>query len=291
MLLLQKGSIELRDTETGALIKKLADFQLTPGTVENALTFSRDGARLAGEIGDNVVNVWDTETGELVTTLQGHSSRVGDIVFDPRAKVLASCTSKEVRLWNLQNGQQIAHISTTGEGRERLAVRSIDFSGDGQSLAVAGTGASTREHVQPGRVELWDVETAQPLRTWSLAHELPIADIAFSHDGRLLATAGWDEVVGIWDLATGEQIHKLHGHRSHVNGVTFSPDDERIASTGSATKLWDTETGQEILSLEVPGLRPSFDPLGQSLGIDSNRRVVIAEAEYDAIQTQRNTSL
>ena len=56
--------------------------------------------------------------------------------------------------------------------------------------------------------------------------------MAFSPDGKRLASAGQDETVKVWDAGTGQEILTLKGHTEHVTSVAFSPDGKRLASAG-----------------------------------------------------------
>ncbi len=79
-------------------------------------------------------------------------------------------------------------------------------------------------------------------------HQLEINRIAWSPDGRFLASSSFDRTVRIWDAHTGEQLQTLTGHTGPVFSVAWSPDGQVMAS-GSADKsirLWSKETGQEI---------------------------------------------
>ncbi|MCH9033889.1 MAG: hypothetical protein IID42_05225 [Planctomycetes bacterium] len=75
--------------------------------------------------------------------------------------------------------------------------------------------------------------------------------MSFSVDGRLLASGGEDNLVGVWDTAGGEQLAVLRGHTDHVFATAFSPDGTRIASGSNdqSIRLWDTQTFEEVCHL------------------------------------------
>jgi WD40 repeat protein len=120
----------------------------------------------------------------------------------------------------------------------------------------------------------------------------PGVNVAFSPDGRRLATGGEENTVKIWDVQNGAELQTLRGHNGDVYTVAFSPDDDGrwVASAGedSAVKVWDSRTGKLVRSFRghtsvvtsvafspdgrrlVSGSR---DHTGQGLGPDAIGRI------------------
>jgi WD40 repeat protein len=98
-----------------------------------------------------------------------------------------------------------------------------------------------------------------------------VTSVAFSPNGRLLASAGGDDMtVRVWDVATGRELRVFRGHAQSVHSIGFSPDGKRLvsASADSTVRVWDADTGQELLTLRSPTdtvLTVAFSPEGDRL--------------------------
>ncbi len=102
-----------------------------------------------------------------------------------------------------------------------------------------------------------ELEQQPPPSGFKLQHTLrghtrEIRQIAWSPDGRVLASGSNDQTVRVWDGATGQALHTLTGHTSLVNSVAWSPDGRLLASGSDdrTVRLWDGATGRQICSLE-----------------------------------------
>ena len=256
--------IKLWNIETGKEVR------LKGGTIarSGSIAFSPDGATLASASADRfggtpgTVTLWDIETGEDLATLHGHTERIPAVAFSPDGKTLASGSRDgTVKLWNVKTGENIHTYRGGGYA--------VAFSPDGKTLAARSW----------NNIKLWDVARRKNISTILIGRE-PLSmstALAFSPDSQILAWGTRDQVK-LRKHATKSLFGfmrntiTLKGHADEVRSVAFSPDGKVLASSVRAgtVKLWDTETGANIATLEGAGGPVVFSPDGRMLASCGN---------------------
>ncbi len=182
----------------------------------------------------------------------GHTSDVLSVAFSPDGKTLASGSfDSTVKLWDVQTGQQIRSL----EGHTDI-VPSVAFSPDGKTLASGSCYRNKRPMIKgleclEGEIKLWNIETGEQVISMKGDHTW-VTEVAFSPDGKTLASRSFDKTIKLWNVETGQLLKSLEGHTDTVNSVAFSPDGKTLAtgSSDKSVKLWNVETGQLLKSLE-----------------------------------------
>jgi hypothetical protein len=245
------------------------------------VTFSPDGKLLAYGGVNSAIKLWDVTSKTLRQTLRGNCIWVMSVAFSPDGRSVASdCdrvsgspkTASEgvVELWDVASGTLRQTLTASGWD----AVRSVAFSLGGKLIASGSARVTTtRRSAQEGGIQLWDAASGEHLQTLS-GHSDVVTSVAFSADGRLLASGSADKTIKLWDLASGTLRQMLTGDNDYVESVAFSPDTKLLASGGGdkTIKLWDVASG--TLKQTLTGHRDSvnsvaFSPDGKLLASGS----------------------
>ena len=185
------------------------------------LTFSPDCSRLAAG-GDGRIWIYDVASGSQFAMLSGYTERIRALAFAPDNTLLASGSEDNtLRLWDTATAREVLTLA----GDSNLVQTLASSSPDGIPLPS------------------WDPRTERLLAT---SNENPgrIRSLAFSPDGRTLASGSADGRVRLWEVETGAILSSFSTHDGLVLALAFSPNGEVLASGGSDTlvRLWDLDS-------------------------------------------------
>ncbi len=248
----------------------------------SALAVGGHGQILVSADQDNRIKVWDIATGQLITTLSGHTQAVSSVAISLDGQWVASssphCPKGNLKIWHLPTGRLV--YSSAGHHKP---VRLVAIAADNRTLISASHKVKlwhlpannsgqdfsierfcTLWHTAPvstallspqgqwlvsgstnGKIKLWNPHTGEPLRTLQ-GHQGPVTGLQMSSDGQTLISSSADQTIKFWDLKTGNVQRILKGHTGSVNAIALSADGQWLVS-GSADqtiKIWHGLTGE-----------------------------------------------
>jgi WD40 repeat protein len=229
----REGTIVVRDRDQGLM--RYAPLKGHHGLITR-LAFSPNGKILASASHDKTVILWDVATGEVDRTLSD-DDEITDVAINKDGTTLASARADGlVTLWNLRNLESPKTVLNGGPSRRKQRSLFLAFSPTDRAL-LASAGSDEDEDWS---IMLWNTMTRKqapnPIKVGT-----GVFSMAFSHDGKTIASGNLDGSVKTWDVATRAPrprgkyldrpgVDKSGQYYRGVDGIAFSPDDRRLAS-------------------------------------------------------------
>jgi RNA polymerase sigma factor (sigma-70 family) len=248
------GGVILWDTTTGRPIRSLVESSKSSARVENntSLAFTPDDRRLMAIVhtlksNDRIARIWDVAGSEPARQFPLERGLPWQPVLSPDGKFMAVGTTGGgnanglLQIIDTATGKEVSRVDT-----RHITVRAT-FTPDGRGLASAGLA-----------LDLWDKVTTNPVQVRSepLNRGQYFAAMAFSPDGKVLATADGSEGLWLLEAATGALIRQGmrldKPHKTRIGyDIAFSPDSRTLATAESDGRvhLWERASGQEVCQL------------------------------------------
>ncbi len=245
----------------------------------NTMTLSPDGKLLLTGDNDELLRVWDMETGACLRSFSGHKHDIKGIVVTQDNSFAISAEQEqyedvyELLMWGLEGIGKVkanwalslpqSYVKVKGAASEsNREIDSAEAALKDGNFKEAGKALKKMQKISgyerdPRWLALWRQAGSQGGKAvgvlfereiWHLkGHSEPIWTVACSSDGKLAASAGYEGVIQVWDLESGQSIHQLDRHGMPVGGLAFTPDNQLLLSSGNdhRLRLWDIQSGAE----------------------------------------------
>ncbi len=215
----------LWDTNTG---EEITRYDTPPDIPLASLTVSPDEQYVLGSTSFAVLVLWDLQSGDIVREFRGHGEEVIDIVFLPDGKhFLSASVDTSVRLWDIETGAEVYRFDGHTD-----ATRDIQML-DNRRQFVSWSKDNT--------VRIWNLYNANQRERYE-GHNAGVNGVAFSSDGRYIASGDIEAGLILWDRETTDIIHTF-ADVQFVHRIRFSSDGSRMLTSAlNGLFMHDTET-------------------------------------------------
>jgi WD40 repeat protein/class 3 adenylate cyclase len=224
--------------------------------------------------------LWRLARGDQLFILGGHTGGVTAVAVSPDGKALVTGgADKTVRLWDIVRRRELGVVGSQGH-----RIQAVAFAPDGRMVASAAEALRLWDVVSRRQVALLEGHRATTLLPSgeNVTHRGWLVSVAFSPDGRRIATGGQDGIATVWDVATRREVATLRGRGGGVYSLAFSPDGRLLATSelDKTAKLWDVASRRVVTVLEGQGYFRS----GGCLSFSPNSRLIATGTWYPEVK-------
>ena len=203
-----------------------------------SVAVSSSGNLVASGSGDETINIWNGNTGELLRTLEGHSKGVNSLAIAPDGyTIVSSSDDKTVKVWNGNTGELLRTLEGHSKG-----VNSVAIAADGRTIISGGDDKN---------VLVWDWVNWE-LKALLEGHEGRVNSVAIAADGNTIVSGGDDRTVRVWDWQNAALKATLEGHKGDVLSVAIATDGNTLVSgdTKGDIRVWNWKSWELKLVIE-----------------------------------------
>jgi len=207
------------------------------------MDISSDGAYALTASWDKTLRLWDLASGETETQFRAHTGDVLSVAFSSdNRQVVSGSRDKTIKLWNVI-GVAKYELGQNTDTPHKDWVTCVRFSPNSEEPVIVSASCDWT-------VKVWNLQRCK-LRFNLCGHNARINCVTVSPDGSLCASGGKDGKAILWDLNEGGSLSTLDAGKE-INALEFSPNRYWLcAATGSAVKIWDLESKQEVGALTL----------------------------------------
>lgn len=230
---------QIWDLQTGKIISTIKE----PNHIGYS-SYSPDGSKIVSVsalLNDSCFYILDSQTGEIIHKMRGHSGRVNCAIFSKDGeKVFSASTDKTIRIWDVHTGKLIQTI----QGNNSSGITCLAFSTYGEKL-VSGSG--------DGEISVWDLNTGL-LRLSYAGHASTVKSVSFGLFDNTIISNSDDETVCIRDLREYHPVLSIECDTFPITSLSVNKSDNRMIATADCNKcirILNLETGKVVYSIKL----------------------------------------